>query len=109
MAENDMNLINQYQLFQQQLQSVLIQREDTKLELMENEKALEQLKDNSIKEAYKISGQIMVKKDIESIKKDIEDRISELELRMSALDRTEKKISEKLSELEPKIQKMLGQ
>ncbi|MEM5878690.1 MAG: prefoldin subunit, partial [Candidatus Aenigmatarchaeota archaeon] len=80
MAENDMNLINQYQLFQQQLQSILIQREDTKLELMENEKALEQLKNENVKEAYKISGQIMVKKDVESIKKDIEDRISELEL-----------------------------
>jgi len=107
MAE-EMNLINQYQLLQQQLQAILIQKEDSKLELMENEKALEEIKKSDVKEVYKIVGQIMVKKDVEEVKKEIEEKISDLEIRLSAFEKTEQKINEKLKELEPKIQKMLS-
>lgn len=107
MAEN-MNLINQYQFLQQQLQAILMQKEDSKLELMENEKALEEIKKSNVKEIYKIVGQIMIKKDVEEAKKEIEEKISDLEIRLSAFEKTEQKINEKLKELEPKIQKLLS-
>jgi len=107
MADEDLNLVNQYRLLQQQLQAILIQKEDSRLELLENEKALEEIKNSSVKEVYKIVGQIMVKKDVEEVKKEIEERISDLELRLSAFEKTEQKINDKLKELEPKIQKLL--
>jgi prefoldin beta subunit len=107
MAGEEMNLINQYQFLQQQLQAISIQKEDSKLELLENEKALEEIKNSNVKEVYKIVGQIMIKKDAEEAKKEIEEKISDLELRLSAFEKTEQKISEKIKELEPKIQKLL--
>ncbi|MBU5688927.1 MAG: prefoldin subunit beta [Candidatus Aenigmarchaeota archaeon] len=107
MAGEEMNLINQYQLLQQQLQAIIMQKEDSKLELMENEKALEEIKKSDVKEVYKIVGQIMIKKDVEEAKKELEEKISDLEIRLSAFEKTEQKINDKLKELEPKIQKML--
>ncbi|MCS7134884.1 MAG: prefoldin subunit beta [Candidatus Aenigmarchaeota archaeon] len=108
MNEDVSSLINQYQLLQQQLQAILIQKENSKLELIESEKALEEIKKSEIKEVYKIVGQIMVKKDVEDVKKELEEKTSDLEVRLSAIEKTEQKISEKLKELEPKIQKLLG-
>jgi prefoldin beta subunit len=102
-----MNLINQYQFLQQQLQAISIQKEDSKLELIENEKALEEIKNSNVKEVYKIVGQIMIKKDVEEAKKEIEEKINDLELRLSAFEKTEQKINDKIKELEPKIQKLL--
>ncbi|MEM5801328.1 MAG: prefoldin subunit beta [Candidatus Aenigmatarchaeota archaeon] len=107
MAGEEMNLINQYQLLQQQLQAIIMQKEDSKLELMENEKALEEIKKSDVKEVYKIVGQIMIKKDAEEARKELEEKISDLEIRLSAFEKTEQKINDKLKELEPKIQKML--
>ncbi|MFH8080771.1 MAG: prefoldin subunit beta [Candidatus Aenigmatarchaeota archaeon] len=108
MNEDVTKLINQYQALQQQLQAVLIQKENSKLELIENERALEEIKKSETKEIYKIVGQIMIKKDVEEAKKEIEERLSDLEVRISALEKTEQKIEDKLKELEPKIQKMLS-
>ena len=107
MAGEEMNLINQYQFLQQQLQAISIQKEDSKLELIENEKALEEIKNSNVKEVYKIVGQIMIKKDVEEAKKEIEEKINDLELRLSAFEKTEQKINDKIKELEPKIQKLL--
>lgn len=101
------NLINQYQFLQQQLQAVLMQKEENKLELLENEKALEEIKNSNTKEVYKIVGQIMIKKDAEEAKKEIEEKISELEIRMGVFEKTEQKINDKIKELEPRIQKLL--
>lgn len=108
-SQEDINLINQFQILQQQLQTILIQKEDNKLEILETEKALDELNKSDVKEAYKIYGQIMIKKDIEIIKKELEDKLSDLELRLSAFDKTEQKINEKLKEIEPKIKKIVNQ
>lgn len=108
-SQEDINLINQFQMLNQQLQAILIQKEDNKLEILETEKALDELNKGDIKEVYKLSGQIMIKKDVDVIKKELEEKLSDLELRLSAFDKTEQKINEKLKEIEPKIKKIIGQ
>jgi len=108
-SQEDMNLINQFQMFQQQLQAVMLQKEDNRLEIIEAEKALDELSKSEVKEAYKITGHIMVKKDVNELKKWLEDKLSELELRLSSLEKTEQKLNDKLKEMEPKVRKLLDQ
>lgn len=108
-SQEDINLINQFQMLQQQLQAILIQKEDSKLEILETEKALDELSKNDVKEVYKLSGQIMIKKDADTVKKELEEKLSDLELRLSAFDKTEQKINEKLKEMEPKLKKIVSQ
>ncbi|MEM7825236.1 MAG: prefoldin subunit beta [Candidatus Aenigmatarchaeota archaeon] len=103
MTEETKNLLAQFQSYQQQLQSVLIQKESMKLQSMEIEKALEELNQTKEKNAYKISGQIMVLKSVEDLKKELNETKDDLEIRIKSLEKSEEKIKDKLKELQNKL------
>lgn len=107
--EADREILNQFQFLQQQLQAILIQKENIKLQQLETERALDELVKSDTKEAYKIAGPIMIKKDSADIKKDLEERVEDLDLRMKTVERTEEKLLNKLKEIEPEIKKLIGQ
>ena len=109
MAENEKELIEQFQTLQQQLQSILLQKENVKLQHLETEKALDELMKSDVKEAYKIAGPIMIKKDADGIKKDLEERVGDLDLRLKTMEKTEEKIMNRLKEIEPKLRRLMGQ
>ncbi len=109
LTAEDREIINQFQILQQQLQGILIQKENVKLQRMELEKALEELNKKDLKEAYKISGPIMIKRDIQEIKKEIQEKMDDMEIRLKTIDATEDKITKRLKEIEPKIKRMIGQ
>lgn len=106
-TKEDREILNKFQIFQQQLQTIVIQKEDAKLQILETERALEELSKSDVKEAYKIAGQIMIKRNADEIKKELEEKIKDLELRTKTLERTEEKIVNKLKEIEPKIKKLI--
>ncbi|MBS3052490.1 MAG: prefoldin subunit beta [Candidatus Aenigmarchaeota archaeon] len=105
----DRDVINQFQVLQQQLQEILIQKENVKLQKLEFEKALEELNKTGSKEAYKIAGPIMIKRNSDEIKKEMQEKLDDIEIRLKTLNSTEDKITNKLKEIEPKIKKMIGQ
>ncbi|MGC8812466.1 MAG: prefoldin subunit beta [Candidatus Aenigmatarchaeota archaeon] len=107
MTEETKNLLAQFQAYQQQLQSVLIQKESIKIQVMEVEKALEELNETKEKNAYKISGQIMVLKPVEELKKELNETKEDLEVRIKALEKNEEKIKDKLKELQNKLKDVL--
>ena len=109
MPEAERELIEQFQTLQQQLQATLIQKENVKLQHLEAEKALDELMKSDAKEAYKIAGSIMIKKEVSEIKKDLEERIEDLDLRMKTMEKTEERIVSKLKEMEPKLKKLMAQ
>src|SRR3989338_5697941 len=109
MAEDGRELLSQFQAFQQQLQSILMQKENIKLQHLEAEKALDELMKSDVKEAYKISGAIMIKKDTEELKKDLEESVGDLDLRLQSIEKAEERIMKRLKELEPKLKKLMGQ
>lgn len=106
-TEDDRNFLNQFQAYQQQLQAILIQKENLRLQILEIDKALEELEVSKEKDAYKIAGQIMIKKGIEELKKDLNEKKDNFDLRIKTLEKAEERITNKLKEMEPRIKKII--
>jgi len=106
-VENPNTLAAQFQIMQQQLQNVMIQKESLRLNIMEIERAVEELEKSGDKTAYKITGPIMVSKPVEDIKKDLKDTKEALKVRVESLEKTEKRLMDKLKELQEKLKKIL--
>ena len=81
---------------QQQLQSVLIQIESLRMRKIEVEKAMEELEKSKEKFAYRIAGEIMVKRDKEELKKELEEELEGIDLRIKSLEKTKARIEKKL-------------
>jgi prefoldin beta subunit len=106
-TEADRQVFEQFQAYQQQLQSVLIQKENLKLQMLEIDKAVEELEASKEKEAYKIAGPIMIKKTSEDLKKELKEKKENFDLRIKSLEKAEERMVIKLKELEPKLKILL--
>jgi len=105
--EEAKNLINQFQNYQQQLQSILIQKENLKLQNIEIERALEELNSTTQKTAYKITGQIMINKPVDELKKELNETKENIDLRIKSLEKTEERVNNKLKELQTKLKEVI--
>ncbi|MEM5829464.1 MAG: prefoldin subunit [Candidatus Aenigmatarchaeota archaeon] len=90
----------EFQIYQQQLQTLLIQKESLKLKISEIESALEELEKSEQKQAYKIVGNVMVSKNVEELKKELMEKKEEAELRIKSLEKTEERVMNKLKDLQ---------
>lgn len=100
-------ILEQFQIYQQQYQSIVLQKEQVRLQQLEIEKALEELESSKPEIAYKISGPIMIKKDLEDIKMELTEKKDDIELRIKTLTKTEEKVETKLKEMEDDIRKLI--
>ncbi len=101
------NLVSDFQSYQQQMQSLLIQKESFRLQTAEIDKAVEELNASNQKTAYKITGGIMVSKPVEDLKKELGETKEAIEIRMKSMEKTEERISLKLKELQTKLKDMV--
>lgn len=101
------DLISQFQAYQQQLQSVLIQKESMKMQSMEIERALEELNSTSQKNAFKITGQIMISKSVDDLKKELNEAKEAVDIRIKSLEKSEERVSNKLKELQTKLKEVI--
>jgi len=108
-TEDDRNFLEQFQTLQQQLQAILIQKENLKLQILEIDKALEELEASTEKQAYKIVGPIMIQKSLKELKTELKERKDNYDLRTKTLEKAEERITKKLKEMEPKLKKMMNQ
>lgn len=108
MVEKKEDLIVQFQSYQQQLQNVLIQKENMKLQSMEIERALEELNSTKEKNAYKITGTIMLSKPVEELNKELNETKENIDIRIKSLEKTEEKFSSKLREMQGKLKEVIG-
>lgn len=107
MNEEDIeNIIGQMKIHNQQLQAIMMQLQSISLQNREIEKALEEL-DKSGDEVYKSIGPILVKSKKDDIKKELEENKVDNELRIKTLEKQEKKIKEKMTENQKKVQDMI--
>lgn len=100
----------QVQTFQQQLQSLLIQKESLQIQNIELDKALEELKktkDNE--EVFKAVGPILIKSGKKELEKEIGEKRETIDMRLKSLEKQEVKIKEKLKESQTNLQKALGE
>ncbi len=99
-----------YDQVQQNLQSVLVQKQQVELELTETEKALEELGKATDSEAiYKFAGNLLVKVQKDAIVKELNERKELGDTRKMVLAKQEGRFRENLKELQAKINEAVKQ
>ncbi len=94
--------LKELQMLEQNLQSILMQKQAFQLELAETENAVQEL-GKSGDEAYKIVGNIMVKSSKKNLLADLAQKKDLLSLRIKALNSQEKTIEESTESLRKKV------
>ena len=103
--EQAQQVLGQAQVYQQQMQSILSQKETLKLQQMEIKKALEEIGKAKEEHLYKASGPILIKSSKEDVKKELSEKDEFITTRLQTLERSEKKVKEKIEELREKLSK----
>ena len=95
--------IENYQVAQQQLQLVVLQKQQMKLETEELDHALSEMKKAS-GAVYKIVGPILIQSKKEDVEKDLIERKEFLSSRIEILDKQEERLKKNLAELRKSIE-----
>ena len=96
------------QQLQQNLQSVMVQKQHLETEQLETERALEVLKKATDGEAvYKAAGSILVKSEKGALISELEEKKELANTRLTVLSKQETRLKENLKEAETKIREML--
>ena len=98
----------QFQQTQQNLQSILMQKQQLESQKLETEKALEELKKASDDEAvFKHAGTIMIKSNKKDLLEELEEQVELAKTKASLLAKQEDRLKATLQEQETKIQEMM--
>jgi prefoldin beta subunit len=94
-----------YEQLQQNLQAILVQKQQVELESSEVTKALEELKKASDTDAvYKSAGNLLVRAKKDDLIKELDERKELSNTRSTVLSKQETRVRESVKELEAKIQ-----
>ena len=93
--------ITQLQLMQQNLQNIMMQKQQFQKQITEVESALSEIKDTN--QAYKIVGNIMVSSKKEDLQKELTQKKEVIELRIKNFDKQEETLKTKAEELQKKV------
>ena len=100
--------IGKLQQSQQNLQSIMTQRQHPEMEKAETEKALEELKkiadDDSV---FKQAGTVLIKSNKKTLVDELEEKIELAKTRSTVLEKQEVRVKETLKEQEAKITEMM--
>lgn len=97
-----------FEQLQQNLQAIIIQRQQVEAELMEVEKALEELrKAPEGVTVYKLAGTIMLKANRDDLIKELEEKKELANTRIMVLKKQEEKLKSNLQEIQNKINEAL--
>ena len=94
--------LQELQILEQNLSAFISQKQTSQIELNEVENALNEI-NNSPNELYKIVGNIMVKANPVDLKKELDEKKKILSLRVSSLEKQERIIEQKSSELRDEL------
>jgi len=96
------------QQLQQNLQSIVIQKQHLETEQLETERALEALKKANDNEAvYKVAGSILIKSTKTNLISELEEKKELANTRLTILSKQETRLKENLKEAETKIRETL--
>lgn len=98
MSEND---INQLQFLQQNLQNIILQKQQFQKQLTEMDSALKEIEDSE--NVYKILGNLMVASKKSEVKKDLQEKKELFGLRVKNFEKQEKNLKEKTEEIQKKF------
>lgn len=96
------------QQLQQNLQAIMMQKQQVELENAETERALEELKKTTSEDAvYKLAGPLLIKSNKDELLKDLEEKKELSSTRVVVLGKQESRVKENLKEVESKINQMM--
>lgn len=98
-------LLMQFQLQNQQLENLMVQKQTLAFQKNEIENAIKEF--DSGTEFYKIAGPIIVKKSKEELKKELDEKMEEIDVMLSTIEKNEKKLREMVIKNREKLQEML--
>lgn len=99
--------IIKFQQIQQQLQVMMMQKQNVQTQKSEIDNALAELSKLEEKEAYEVIGNIMVKKSKTDIEKALKEKQELLDLRISTIEKQQDKITKSATELQEKLSKQI--
>jgi prefoldin beta subunit len=99
--------ISEVQFLQQNLQSLLMQKQAFQMEIDETELALNELK-LSGEEIYKIVGQLMIKSEKNKTVEELNSKKELLEKQMENVEKQEKILNDRISKLRDEITSNMG-
>ena len=100
--------IGKMQQSQQNLQSILMQKQQVEMENAESDRALEELKKAADgDQVFKYAGSILIKSDKKSLIDELEEKIELSKTKTTVLAKQEERLKTSLQEQEQKIQEML--
>ena len=100
--------IGKMQQSQQNLQSILMQKQQVEMENAESDRALEELKKASDgDQVFKYAGSILIKSDKKSLIDELEEKKELSKTKSTVLAKQEERLKTSLQEQEQKIQEML--
>jgi prefoldin beta subunit len=98
--------IKQLQVFEQNFQTILMQKQAFQMELTETENALSEIA-KSKGDIYKMIGQIMIKTDKNKVESELKRKQELLSLRLKTLEKQESELTEQLEDLRTEIMKKM--
>jgi prefoldin beta subunit len=96
------------QQLQQNLQAIMMQKQQVEIEKVETERALYELKKTTADDTvYKLAGPLLVKSNRDGLIKDLEEKKELTNTRIIVLGKQESRVKENLKEVENKINQMM--
>jgi prefoldin beta subunit len=100
--------VSRLQQLQQNLQAIMMQKQQLEVEMVETDRALEELKKAGPEDAiYKNAGSVLVKAKKEDVVKELEEKKELSNTRVMVLTKQETRVKENLKEVENKINEMV--
>jgi prefoldin beta subunit len=93
--------ISKLQLIEQNVQTLLMQKQQYQAQLFELESALKEIEKTD--EAYKIVGNVMIKGDKTAMKAELASKKEILDLRLKNIDKQEKQMKDKAESLQKEV------
>jgi len=103
MSDETREQIANFQQVQQQIQVLLMQKQNLQIQSAEMENALREIEIAKEKEAFEIVGNIMIKKKKEDLIKQLKEKKEMIDLRISTIDKQYEKHNAKAVELQKKL------
>ena len=103
--------LSRLQQLQQNLQAIMMQKQQVELEIVEIERALEELKkmEGDSNSVYKGAGPLLIKTKKEDVLKELEEKKELSNTRVTVLGKQEARVKDNLKEVENKINTMIRQ
>ncbi len=100
--------ISRFNQLQQNLQAILIQKQQIEIEIAEIDRALEEIKKAGEEDTiYKAAGTILIKTKRDAIIKELEEKKELNNTRVTVLTKQENRVKESLKEAQSKLDEML--